>query len=245
MRELKENEYIKDDLIWCSICNTPKQMYIRNKLINFLCKCESHKIETEKRNATIAENQRKCYAELGDVIPSHYKRTLKDLDRNKYVDIAEKYVNHFDLHCEDGTGLLLFGGVGTGKSTLASAIANEILFQGFTVKFTNFTHIMDMYESKDNNAEKLKYRTSLNRYHLLVIDDYGIERNTSPMQELIYEVINGRYEAKKPMLITTNKTPEPNNQFEQRVFDRIISRCDRIKMDGESRRIQEAKKIFL
>lgn len=246
MRELKESEYVKDDKIWCSVCNTPKQMTIKGMLIECGCKCKQDAIKAERkkeRDAIIKENHRKCYAELGSENLERYRRCLKNLEQNQFTDKAAGYVEHFEDYAVNGTGLLLVGDVGTGKSTLASAIANELLLQGYTVKFTNFSHIMDVYESKDNNVKKLNYLESLNRYHVLVIDDYGIERKSSAMQELIYKVINGRYEAKKPMIITTNKNPEPNNLDERRVFDRIISVCHRIKMDGESRRLAEAKAL--
>lgn len=243
--ELKDNEYIKDDLIWCATCNTPKQIVIKGVTIDCGCKCKQAEIEAERqkaRDAIIKENHRKCYAELGSENLERYRRGLKNLEQNQYTETAAGYVEHFEDYAANGTGLLLVGDVGTGKSTIASAVANELLLKGYTVKFTNFSHIMDVWESKDNSAQKLNYLNSFNRYHLLVLDDYGTERKSSMMQELIYKVINGRYEAKKPMIITTNK-PEPTSLEERRVFDRIISVCYRIKMDGESRRLQEAKAL--
>ena len=248
MRIAAENEYIKDGLIYCKVCNTPKQMRIKNFIVEPGCDCVQKVIKAKReqeRKNIIANNHRLCYSELGSENLERYRRVLKNLEPNKYTDIAEGYVEHFEEYEAKGIGLLLVGGVGTGKSTIASAIANELLLKGLTVRFTNFSHIMDTWESKLNSTAKLNYLSSLNRHRLLVIDDYGIERKNSAMSELVYKVINGRYESKRPMIITTNKDLQGASTEEQRVHDRIMAMSHVVVMHGKSRRTEEAKQIQL
>ena len=84
----------------------------------------------------------------------------------------------------------------------------------------------------------------MNTARLLVLDDFGAERNTEFKAEQIFTVIDARYAAKKPMIITTNlidfKTETDVRR--KRVYDRIFEVCTPIKMDGESKRRTEGQK---
>ena len=83
------------------------------------------------------------------------------------------------------------------------------------------------------------------RHRLLVIDDFGIERQTSTMKELVYKVINMCYEAKTPLIITTNlpysELENPASMQHKRIYDRILELCPvALKMTGDSRRVKNA-----
>lgn len=51
---------------------------------------------------------------------------------------------------------------------------------------------------------KQAYLDSLNQYALLALDDLGAERNTEYMNEIVYGIIDSRYRAGLPMIITSN-----------------------------------------
>ena len=88
-----------------------------------------------------------------------------------------------------------------------------------------------------------------------MIDDLGAERQSEYALEIVYNVIDGRYKAQKPLIVTTNvplgemqKTEETNYK---RIYDRILAMCVPIQFDGESRRkgiaankMKTAKEIF-
>lgn len=86
------------------------------------------------------------------------------------------------------------------------------------------------------------------RHRLLVIDDFGIERQTSTMKELVYKVINMCYEAKTPLIITTNipiaEFKKSTDTMDERLYDRILERCHPVKMDGGSRRREAVRAEF-
>lgn len=247
MRKPKNGEYVKDGLIHCSTCNEPKQMFIRLRgeqtIVEPGCKCDRERMEAEReqeRQEQIARNKRGCYLDFSEEQRKNYSRDLTQLKENEYVNTAKAYVNGFREFETAGKGLLLIGGVGTGKSTIASAIANSLLGQGRTAKFTNFSHIYDRMDAL-KGVERLDYVNKLARYTLLVIDDLGIERETPTMQEIVYKVINTRYEANRPMIITTNITPaefkKTTDTAKKRIYDRILERCHPVVMnDGSIRR---------
>ena len=57
----------------------------------------------------------------------------------------------------------------------------------------------------------------------------GTERDTSTANETTFQVVNTRYESRKPMLITTNLSPEqmhsPATQHQARIYDRVLEVC--------------------
>ena len=78
-----------------------------------------------------------------------------------------------------------------------------------------------------------------------MIDDLGVERETSYAAEQIFAVIDARGRAKLPTIITTNLTKQemenqPSMQY-RRIFDRVREMCPAVVLiDGQSRRIQNA-----
>ena len=89
---------------------------------------------------------------------------------------------------------------------------------------------------------------SLIKYDLLVIDDLASERNTGYMQEIIYGVIDARYMADKPMIITTNLSLEaikaPTTTTDMRIYDRLLEKCFPVEVKGESHRRKMVKKEY-
>ena len=100
---------------------------------------------------------------------------------------------------------------------------------------TSFTRIA--HKLNDQRYGKQDYLDNLNTFDLLVIDDLGAEEY---MQEIVFDVINTRYNSGKPFIITTNLTIEeikkPAELSNARIYDRILERCTPIEANGASRR---------
>ena len=136
-------------------------------------------------------------------------------------------------------GLLLWGGVGTGKSFFAGGIANALLAQGVPVLMTNFAKILGAVTGM-YGMERQKFLSSLNTYSLLILDDLGAERDSEYALEQLCGVVDSRYQSRKPMIVTTNLTLEelrhPSDLAHERIYDRLLERCVPVKMKRGSRR---------
>ena len=92
------------------------------------------------------------------------------------------------------------------------------------------------FEKRSGNLERILAPD------LLILEDLGAQRSTEYVMEHVYDVIDGRYRAGKPMVITTNfdfRERILNATADDpwgRVFDRIVEVGFPVKYDGNSRR---------
>lgn len=238
------SEYIKGSMIYCRKCHEPRRLWLSGfgEYVSVMCSCmiaERDRKEAEQKRRERLE-QIAGYRNTG-YPDKELQKCRFDHDDNKSKkasDMCRNYAKRFDEFREAGKGLILFGGVGTGKTYLASCIANELIDNGIPCLVTNFARIINtlqgMYEGKQ------KYLDSMNEFDLLVIDDLGIERNTEYVNELVYNIIDARYRSGKPMIITTNlkysDLYHTEDTSKARIYSRIIEMCLPVLVSGEDRR---------
>ena len=143
------------------------------------------------------------------------------------------YVDHFDEMKAKGAGLIFYGPPGTGKTFVAACIANALMAKFVPVLATNIVRLTAGKFGDELNDTLAK----MNEADLLVLDDLGAERNTEYMAEQVFNVIDARYAARKPMIITTNLTSLKSPEIKrERIFDRIKEVCKPIRITGASKR---------
>ena len=165
-----------------------------------------------------------------------------DNGRNPQMKHAHRYVDKWAEVRTKNIGLLLWGGVGTGKSFFAGCIANALMEQEVSVRMTNFASILNDLSNSFSGRNDMVDR--LCSYPLLIIDDFGIERGTEYALEQVYNIIDARYRSKKPLIVTTNLTltdlKNPQDVAHARIYDRLRSMCSPICFAGENLRQQAA-----
>ncbi len=116
--------------------------------------------------------------------------------------------------------LLLMGGYGCGKTHLAAAIANFAVHLGVPTLFLTVPDLLDwLRNSYDSPGASFEQRfDEIRNIALLVLDDLGTQNTTPWAQEKLYQIINHRYTAKLPMVITTNLNME---EIDGRISSRL------------------------
>ena len=94
--------------------------------------------------------------------------------------------------------------------------------------------------------DKNAYIESLVNTSVLILDDLGIERDTSYAKEQVYNIVNSRYLRRKPTIFTTNLSYDTiQNCIEsveyQRIYSRIIEMCIPVMVVGHDYRKQIQK----
>jgi DNA replication protein DnaC len=107
--------------------------------------------------------------------------------------------------------LVLWGDNGCGKTHLAAAIVNYRFKMKKPALFIVVPNFLDHLRSTFSPDSKISYDQlfeSVKNAPLLVFDDFGKQTTTPWAQEKLYQVINYRYNAKLPTVITTNLSPD-------------------------------------
>jgi len=156
---------------------------------------------------------------------------------------ARNYVSNWESCRTDNIGLLFWGPPGTGKTYGAACIANALMeFPGPftpTVIMATFGTILRQLLAQ-SPQEKDTYIRKLLDCDLLILDDLGMERQTEYAREQVFNIVDGRCLARKPMVVTTNLTIQqlrnPKNLEDQRIFDRVLGACVPVCFQGQSQR---------
>ena len=137
--------------------------------------------------------------------------------------MAKNYVRDFSTKREN---LLLIGKTGTGKTHISTAIARELIHQGYDVIYDSTQNIISDFEAdrfksgygrEENKSEKYLNCT------LLIIDDLGTEFQNSFTVSTLYNLLNARQNSDLPTIISTNLSPEElSAKYEDRIFSRIM-----------------------
>lgn len=139
-------------------------------------------------------------------IPAAYAgKTFADYsetaDNRRALKIAKWFIAE-----KPNKGVYLYGGCGTGKTFLASLIAKDFLLDFGEVVFGDVPSLLEEIKRTFNDATK-DGGAILDRYcncDLLVLDDLGAGQVTEWNVGVLYQIINNRYNANKPLIITSN-----------------------------------------
>ena len=140
-------------------------------------------------------------------------------------------------------GLMLKGGYGTGKTHLAVAILRETAEAGIPGMFVVVPALPGKmrasFDRKDGKADELV--TTAKNAPLLVLDDLGAENPRPWVVELIYVLINHRYEHMLPTIITTNYSGnELEAVFGRRIMSRLAEMTTPVNIRAEDYRMKGA-----
>lgn len=238
-----ETDAFIDGHVYCKECGEQLDLESINLLGNIhifskKCLCDRKKeeeLEKRKKLQHIASLKKSCFK---SPVAGNYRFSFYEGEKEQSYTIALNFAKNFEEMQKDNIGLLFYGSVGSGKSFLASCIANYLIEEKLlSVKMRNFAEIINDLQSGGFSLDKNKYIDSITNVPLLILDDLGIERDTSYAKEQVYNVINARYQKQKPTIITTNlsfETIENTKEMEyQRIYSRIIEMCIPVLVSGD------------
>ena len=262
-------DYDKGDYRYCGKCGKPNARIKRNSrgeklYFSFGCGCKRADTpesppRKEKSMAEIQaewkkkqeEYEARAEQERREQTEKRRDRAFSDIRLKKWTfesddnanphisSVAKKYVENYYTMEQRNKGLLLYGGVGTGKTYIAACIINALVEKGVSCKLTNFSRLANEGMAREF-TEKQNFVDGLNTYDLIVIDDLGSERSSDFMNELVYSVIDSRHKSGKPMIVTTNLSGDnlkhPKDVTAERVYSRLFEMCIPVEVKGADRR---------
>lgn len=210
----------------CPICKQEKEtIQVKHPFkdemttVTPICKCENDEYVKFKEEQDDKKEQRK----INHILKmSSDLAAIKEFTFDNYevregnevvVSEIKKAVNNFDNN--EGRGIFIFGVTGNGKSHITAAGGNELLKRGYSVIFLTEKDLLNRLKATNNFnnhetfSDVMRAATSAD---LLVWDDFlSSNKLSSDEKDWIFQIINGRERAKKPIWYTTNMTAKQFN----------------------------------
>lgn len=142
--------------------------------------------------------------------------------------------------------IILLGNNGVGKSTIAQNLAYTAVMQGYTVLFTSAANMLNDLAAQDGDNALRRRLKHYAKPAFLLIDEVGYLSYSNRHADLLFEIINQRYEQRSTLVTTNRPFGEwsevfPNAACVVSLIDRLVHHSEIIAIEGESYRMKEAQ----
>jgi len=199
--------------------------------VGLLVERECIERENRKHKRLVRDARFRLKAHLSDIDYTH----SRNLRKSQIAELGE------GDWIERGRNLLITGPCGSGKTWIACALGHNACLRGMTVRYYRTSRLfLALSQSKaDGSYDKLLGR--LERVRLLIMDDWGLEKITTPQRYDLMEVMDDRYGERSTVIVSQLPVSEwhgviGDNTVADAVLDRIIHNSQRLELRGESMR---------
>jgi DNA replication protein DnaC len=146
----------------------------------------------------------------------------------------------------EASNIIILGSNGVGKSTIAQNLGYKAVMHGHTVLFTTAANMLNDLAAQDGDNALRRRLSYYAKPKLLIIDEVGYLSYSNRHADLLFEIINRRYE-KNATLVTTNRPFSewndvfPNAACVVSLIDRLVHHSEVLAIEGESYRMKEAQ----
>lgn len=237
--------------------NKMKQMKLYGMLRTFKAGLESGREETFTADELIAqlidaewdERQNRSIDMKIKSARFRYRAALEDIHYGADRNMDKNQIMRFAdcTFIEKAENMLITGSTGSGKSYLASALGHHACSKGYRVAYYNVPKLFTRPKMAKGDGSYIKEVARIERQHLLILDDFGIQPFDAQSRAMLLELIEDRHG--KAALIITSQIPVSKwheviaeQTIADAVLDRIVHGAHRLELKGESMRKRRGPK---
>lgn len=179
------------------------------------------------------------------------KYDLNEYDFTHSTGMSERQLHELRqlAWLDSAYNLILIGPSGTGKTYIASGLIYDAIKVGKKAYMISMEDILTCLRTKDMSMSALTTYNKWLKADLLAIDDIMLFPVKKEEAASFFNLINSLHE-KTSIIITTNKAPTEwahtlnDEVLATAIIDRLLYRCEVIKLAGTSYRLENRKTIF-
>jgi DNA replication protein DnaC len=182
-------------------------------------------------------------------LPHHHQLDQYDYNFDNGVTKSELKQLRELIWLEQNYNLILMGPSGVGKTYIAGGLIHDAVLSGYKAYFITMDELLKVIKLKHITSSAMNTYKRLEKCHLLAIDDIMLFPIGKSEAVELFNLINLLHE-KASLIITTNKSPKEWAQtlddevLATAMLDRILYRCEVLKLEGKSYRMENRKTIF-
>lgn len=144
-------------------------------------------------------------------------------------------------YVQQGENILITGATGCGKSYVACALGHQACLLGIKTRYYNMNRLIEAISMAKTEGSYIKFLNSLEKIHLIILDDFGLQTLNKNMKLAILQIMEDRY-AKKSLIVTSQLPVASWYEYLEEptladaIMDRMTAKCHRLELKGESRR---------
>ena len=163
------------------------------------------------------------------------------MDKNQVLRLADcEFIKRSE-------NIIITGSTGIGKSFIASAIGHQACSLGYRVLYQHSTKLFGRMKIAKTDGSYQKELARIERQHIFIIDDFGIQPLDAQSRSVLMEIIEDRHG--KSSTIITSQVPISKwheiigeQTIADAILDRIVHDAHRIVMKGDSLRKKKQQK---
>lgn len=211
----------------------------------FPCDCTTHERDEDRRQRLLR------YSNLGPLTRltfdnlSRRGRSSNVRDQERFQRCAD---DAFAFAADPSGWLVLSGPSGCGKTHLGAAIANRCLELGHAALFVVVPDLLDKLRAAYHPESEVGFDSTFELVRnapVLVLDDLGAQSTTEWAKEKLFQIINHRYNARLPTVVTTNiPIAKLDDRLNTRLSDPSLSRTFELESATRSKSRQRTLDIL-
>ena len=176
-----------------------------------------------------------------------YKAAVEQIIYDKERSIDQNQIMRLAAceFIERKENVLITGSTGIGKSFIASAIGHQACLMGYRTLYYNASKLFSQLKMAKGDGSYVREITKMEKQHLLILDDFGIQPLDTHNRAALMEIIEDRHG--KSSIIITAQVPVSKwyevigeTTIADAILDRVVHGAHRIELFGESMRKKKA-----